>query len=318
MSSCFCICPFANSGSGKYVLWEITGECNMSCDHCLRGNSHNRSYTGDIIEAIEFFKRSEISGVLLTGGEPLLYPRLAHVVGSISKSGFEVGIYTNSTVVTEDIVKMLKKSGITYVILSINGGRKDTHDSIRGIGNFEKVCFAAKLFRNYEIDVDMTLTINSNNTAEIDDAISLAKMLKVDTLTITPILPIGNAKNINNDIVFNLEKLQIIAQNIEESTYNDRLLEVERVRLPLPGEIRRDNITCCMDSLIYINSRGNVGTCPWSGSIGRGMISDPNLSLKEKYYHAKRQADMVPKDKGCPLVSYLYYGNYDSLDPLLT
>lgn len=57
----------------QHLILEVTQDCNMSCAHCLRGESRQCHMQADTIEHI-FRDVRHIEHLCLTGGEPSLVP----------------------------------------------------------------------------------------------------------------------------------------------------------------------------------------------------------------------------------------------------
>lgn len=73
-------------------------------------------------------------------GEPLLDPHIFERIRYVKARGFrQVGISTNSQLLDVGKQRQLLESGIDNVICSIDGVRKETHESIRRRTSFEKV-----------------------------------------------------------------------------------------------------------------------------------------------------------------------------------
>ena len=55
----------------------------------------------------------------------------------VAKYAYERGLYvsvaTNGTLLSRDTVARLKKSGVSYVEISLDGATKETHESFRGV-----------------------------------------------------------------------------------------------------------------------------------------------------------------------------------------
>ena len=87
------------------VVIEITRQCNMRCDHCLRGDPQNINISDEILD--EFFRKIKghsIGTLTLTGGEPsLVADRIKAAVKYAKKYKVYVGsfyIVTNAKQVT--------------------------------------------------------------------------------------------------------------------------------------------------------------------------------------------------------------------------
>ena len=69
------------------LVLEITRRCNMSCEHCMRGEAQNIDMDLSIIDKI-FESGAQFSNVTFTGGDPSLYPEaIKHFVEALKFFG---------------------------------------------------------------------------------------------------------------------------------------------------------------------------------------------------------------------------------------
>ena len=95
---------------------ELLPICNMNCDMCYvrlsreEVQTHGGLHTTD--EWIEIGKQMKDSGViflLLTGGEPLLFPDFKRLYSELHKMGFVITINTNGTLIDEEWIQFFKQ-----------------------------------------------------------------------------------------------------------------------------------------------------------------------------------------------------------------
>src|SRR4030042_2005467 len=127
----------------EQIQFEITGRCNMKCEHCRAWKDPQKDLTIDMIERIlEFVIPEARSGMRFTisGGEPFLHPQLFEILELIKrkiddskKIIHHVVITTNGYLVTEEKIKRLEKIGFRklYVQVSIDSIDPRKHDSFR-------------------------------------------------------------------------------------------------------------------------------------------------------------------------------------------
>jgi MoaA/NifB/PqqE/SkfB family radical SAM enzyme len=320
------LCPFdVNEAdlSSRFALWEITGVCQSKCQHCLRGGSSRAHYSGSIDETIGFLQRNGFGEVLLSGGDPLLFPGIVKLMARLVSEGLRVGSYVNAALVTGAQTAELRRVGLAYAILSLDGASAATHDAVRGNGNFEKTQAAVRALVQAGIEVDLTYTVGSHNFDGHARIVSIAQEWGATAVTIVPTLPIGNAQGLTDDFGFDLEAAgrigRAIAENMDNAVSNSGV-QVERIRFPLPGELPAQVRQCPRASLVYIDCEGAVGTCPWLGSMKLGLSADPNLDMEGRYRSALAQHRRVEKERsvaGCHLAAYLHTGKLAGEDPFV-
>lgn len=94
------------------LIIEVTRKCNMSCEHCLRGQAENRNIDINLFRKfIELNRIDSISCLSITGGEPLLNPsaiiRIAHVIHEQRIDLFGFFLATNGTVFSNKVIESL-------------------------------------------------------------------------------------------------------------------------------------------------------------------------------------------------------------------
>lgn len=85
----------------KHLMIEMTRECNLKCEHCMRGDAQNITITPEIIDKT-LDNIETIFSLTLTGGEPFLHPdMIEYLFDGIIRRGIVVGAVstvTNGTV----------------------------------------------------------------------------------------------------------------------------------------------------------------------------------------------------------------------------
>jgi organic radical activating enzyme len=94
------------------LLIEVTRECNLKCEHCLRGKAESKSIQEkDIISLFKQIQGQEIYSLTLTGGEPALRPDKIQMILDIAKEYnidiFSFYIATNGTIASDNFLRVL-------------------------------------------------------------------------------------------------------------------------------------------------------------------------------------------------------------------
>ena len=125
---------------------EVTNKCNLRCQMCpLSDESYTPLGKAQHISLTDFRMLldklpASIESVSLQGlGEPLLNRDLFEIIRYTRGKGKAVSFFTNSTVLTKDKAAMLCKSGLSHLVMSLDGGTKDTFERIRKGACFETV-----------------------------------------------------------------------------------------------------------------------------------------------------------------------------------
>ena len=184
-----------------YLFFELTRSCNEKCFHCgsscAPGLGHGPSveeFKAVLDDVKEHFDLKKLQ-LCITGGEPLLYPGFAELLGYAHEQGFRWGMTTNATLITEDVANMLADVGMGTVSVSIDGLR-DTHDRQRGIkGGYDRAMegirnlIDRKAFRHIQV----TTVVNHKNIGELDELYEILDKMDLDSWRVIGIEPMGRA-----------------------------------------------------------------------------------------------------------------------------
>ena len=96
---------------------HVTNRCNLKCKHCVytSGEWSMPDMTLDSVQKlIPSFKKLGVEEVHITGGEPLVNKQFFEIAKCLHENGFSTRVQTNGILITPQIAKKLKESGIEY------------------------------------------------------------------------------------------------------------------------------------------------------------------------------------------------------------
>lgn len=209
----------------KHVLqWHITHKCNLRCLHCYQEDYEAHLSFKQIQDTFEqylyFLKVKGYRGhINLTGGEPFLCPSLFEVLDLFEKHAMTYGILTNGTLLDEALVQRLSQyQGLSFIQISLDG-TKETHEYIRGKGNFEKSLRAIQLLRKYGIQSMVSFTAQKSNYEELPKLIKLVKKHRVERFWTDRLIPIGNEEEMLSTPEF-LNVVQVLTKEAKKAKRN--------------------------------------------------------------------------------------------------
>ena len=82
----------------KEITLELTNRCNNNCLHCSSKAGIFESKYLEIDKVMQIVKKYNPEWVNLSGGEPLLYPKLRELIGWLKQEGYKIKIYTSGNV----------------------------------------------------------------------------------------------------------------------------------------------------------------------------------------------------------------------------
>lgn len=130
----------------RYMFWECTLRCNLSCAHCGSDCLHSATSPdmplSDFLHVLDekilpFQKAGEVL-LVLTGGEPTLRADLAQCGREFSQRGFRWGMVTNGLAMTPKLWEELIAAGLSSLTVSLDG-LEEAHNALRGnVHSFSK------------------------------------------------------------------------------------------------------------------------------------------------------------------------------------
>ena len=223
-----------------YMRISVTNRCNMRCNYCMpvafKNFSSNEILSYDeILELIKAAVRCGITKYKITGGEPLVRPKIVEFVSKIKNiSGVEQVTMTTNGVLLENFVEALKNAGLDAVNISLDSLNPKRFEKITGFDLLNKVMdgISAALSHNIPTKINTVLQFGINDD-EWDNFIQITKENPVDVRFIE-LMPLGEGKNFqgitNTQILSNIkEKYQNIYE--DKSTHGNG----PAVYLKIPG-----------------------------------------------------------------------------------
>jgi radical SAM protein with 4Fe4S-binding SPASM domain len=155
----------------RYLEIQLTHRCNLSCLHCYLGASRPLDLSfSSVLNIMEEFQAIQGLRLILSGGEPLLYPHFWEMNDLLPTYAFRKVLLTNATLIIPDLARKLR---VDEVQISLDGLEKG-HEAFRGYGTYSKAIEGLQAVRDAGIDLSIATMLHLHNLDEIP---SLAKVL---------------------------------------------------------------------------------------------------------------------------------------------
>lgn len=201
------------------IIWLLTSRCNLSCKHCYasRFNRYKELTEEEALKLVEDASKIPTKHISFTGGEVFMRKDVMNILRYAAELGIETSVVTNGLLITKEIARELAQYS-TFVYLSIDGAEKETHESIRGKGTWEKVLLASHELHKHGVKFATIMCVNRKNLFEIKKYIDLADKIGASGTCFIPLIPSGKAsrKEILSpwEMMNFLEKIEKIASKI--------------------------------------------------------------------------------------------------------
>lgn len=196
------------------VVWNMTRRCNLKCIHCY-SNSADIDYPDELTteEAKKMIDDLAAFGspvLLFSGGEPLMRKDLLELAKYATDKGMRAVISTNGTLITKEIAAELKKIGLSYVGVSLDG-LQPTHDRFRGRkGAFEKAMEGIRNCREAGIKVGLRFTVNRHNVADVPAMFDLMRKEKIERMCFYHLVYSGRASKLREEDLTHEESRRLL------------------------------------------------------------------------------------------------------------
>lgn len=299
----------------------LTEKCNFRCPMCHIKDSRLRNLSDmpySIFKKIIDESKDYHPSFQLTGGEPLMYPKIIEAIEYLEENNLVKGLVTNGLLL-DKYADNLVKSGLDFLAISLDGADETTQYH-RGLvkNSFEKISLGIKktikvrknnLFPNIRI----ATVISRYNLHNFEKILDLAIILKVDQWSLSHYffypqkIKLAQEKfaqkyNMGSDIwgdyigenqsLFPFPKIEIIKQK-----YRNLTNYIDSHHFPIRISLKRDldinkyyrntmpsNKSHCHSPLnqVFIRGNGDVEICQ-----GYILGNIKNQSLKSLWHNEK-------------------------------
>ena len=183
--------------------FELTPLCNMDCRMCyVRMSKNEMEAMGRLRTADEWTalgKSAVEQGMmflLLTGGEPFLYPDFIKVYEALRNMGLVIMINSNGTLLTNDILEVLATNKPRRINISLYGSNDKIYcDLCRNPHGFTQVMNCVERLRSRDIDVRFNMALTPWNKDDFPNMLAVADRYMIPTSIANYIFP-ANRRNL--------------------------------------------------------------------------------------------------------------------------
>jgi SynChlorMet cassette radical SAM/SPASM protein ScmF len=259
-------------GKGEYSLNQIyfylTEGCNLRCRHCW---ITPKFQDGDLIypsldfglfrSIIEQAKPLGLSGVKLTGGEPLLHPQISKILDFIRAENLRLTVETNGVLCTPELSQKMAACKNSFVAVSLDSTEAETHEWLRGV----KGCHEATLegIRNLVkagFKPQIIMTIMRRNKEHMEPLVRLAESLGAGSVKFNILQPTARGEKMHEaGEALSIDELVKLGQWVENTLSSSTSL---RLHFSHPMAFRP------LGKMFGENGDGGCGVCGILGILG--------------------------------------------------
>jgi len=189
------VVPRRASERRPIIVWNITRACNLKCVHCYNDSGARRAgdelSTEEAKTVLDDLAQFGVPSVLFSGGEPLMRPDLFELIQYAVERGVRTVISTNGTLITAGVARQIKRCGVSYVGISLDGiGR--VNDSFRGVaGAFDRAVEGIKNCQNAGVRIGLRLTLTRKNVQDLEALFDFFEAQNIERACFYHLVPSG-------------------------------------------------------------------------------------------------------------------------------
>ncbi|WP_338789981.1 radical SAM/SPASM domain-containing protein [Bernardetia sp. Wsw4-3y2] len=178
------------------IAFEPTTTCNLKCPHCPSGLRQFSRPTGNATNAIFEKLLNEVSPYLTYlifyfQGEPYINKHFLDWVKLANEKNIYTATSTNAHYLTEDVAEKTVLSGLSRLIISLDGANQETYQKYRIGGNIDKVWKGIenvvafkKKHKSKTPFIMLQFIVFKHNEHEIEQIKAIGKELGIDKVAI--------------------------------------------------------------------------------------------------------------------------------------
>jgi len=190
--------------------FELTPVCNMDCKMCyVRLSRQDQEAIGPLVNVdrwLRMAREAKDAGMLyllLTGGEPFLYPEFRQILEGLHKLGLLITVNSNGTMIDETVVSWLENCPPVRINVSLYGASDETYARLCGNPRgFSQMTKAIRLLKETGIPVKLNCSLTPYNAADLPAMVQFAEenelILQVATYMFPPIRKDGDMTGKND------------------------------------------------------------------------------------------------------------------------
>lgn len=278
------------------AAFEISPVCNFTCKMCYARRTMEQVKAAGGLRSVEWWlntareaKKQGLLYLLLTGGEPFLYPDFRQLYEALAEMGMLLSINSNGSVINEEIAGWLEKRPPMRINITLYGASDETYRRLCGDPKgFTKVCKAVEILKKHGLRFIFNASITPENQAEVKEILEFGKKnntpVRIATYMFAPVRRIADCFGKNDRLTPRdagrqkamVDYYQLSKDSfVRNARYYSQFTPLDQIDFETISAEEGRVMRCYAGrSSYWIDWQGNFSAC--------GMIDTPKYSL-DKY-----------------------------------
>ncbi len=283
-----------------FLMISVTNQCNLKCQGCwVSIDNASRGMNPETLnKIIEESKRkgSYFFGIL--GGEPIMYPHLIEVLEKHPDCYFQ--LFTNGTLITDEVGKKLRKLGNVSPLISIEG-LADVSDIRRGANKvYDRSMIGIESCTNNKLLTGVATSVCKSNFKDLVNEEFVNKCVErgIHYLWYYIYRPVGS--NPSNELALSEEEILELREFMVNIRLKAPIMIIDtywddKGKALCPGAVGISH---------HINAQGDIELCPPVQFALDNVNGGKNLvdTIEESIFLRNLRQQIPQKTQGCILL----------------
>ena len=217
------------------IYFYLTEGCNLACRHCWIAPRFDPTGKDPAALPVQLFEQAIVeakplglSGVKLTGGEPLLHPQFDALLEIVARHEVGLTIETNGVLMTPERAAAISRFPNRFVSVSMDGADAATHEWVRGVaGSFEGAKRGVRLLVESGTRPQIIFSVMKGNVHHVDAIVGLAEELGAESVKYNLVQPTARGEKMHEAAaVLTVPELIELGRHVENGLASSTKLRI--------------------------------------------------------------------------------------------
>lgn len=337
---------FSSKRHIPFVVFELTDTCNQKCKFCYnywKGDGSKSCVPGPDFRLARhtlrrLLRQATVGSLSLSGGEPMLMPRIHELTLKARFAGANVNLLSNGTLIKDMDIEIMNRIGVGTIQIPILAAEASLHDYTTGLqGSWQKVVDNARKISAIKSGWLLPVLIVSKlNVHQVEKILRFYHSEFGSTKAMVNRFNIGGLGKLNaSELTLTVAELKDAFARVDNVAGELGMTIQSGVCTPMcvlaPEDYPNIMFSHCSTDLsnrpLTVNYKGDVRFCNHSPRV-LGNIYDKTIGQIIAESRGDGYFDKIPAPcdtcglwsrcrGGCRAASEQLYGTFDKVDPIM-
>jgi radical SAM protein with 4Fe4S-binding SPASM domain len=280
----------------KYILFEVTQQCNLNCIYCynhwkregIESEKTEESYNQSLKTLKKLYQTTNVKHITFTGGEPLLAERLRELVLFCRLKGTSVTIITNGNTGSAEEFLQLIRIGVQLFELPVHSPSPSVHDRMtRLLGSWKKSTETIRFITKTGGSVVPVLVVTKYNFDKVGQTLEFIHSMGFNRIMLNRYNIGGRGVDNPEKVLPTKEQLNEAFKQANETAHRLKITISSNVCTPHciidPNEYRNIGFTNCSSDIskrpLTLSTSGDLRFCNHSPNVLGNIFDQPVVTI---------------------------------------